>query len=183
MKDLSMHILDVVENSLSAGADRIRIKIEEDTGKDLLLLEISDNGMGMDAETAKRVTDPFYTTRSTRRVGLGIPLLVQAARECNGDLRIETERGKGTTVTATFRHSHIDMKPMGDLKKTLFVMIATHPDTEFTFEYVKQNHSYVLDTGEIKKELQGIPMHSPEAIKILKDTINRWLHNLRHMIR
>jgi hypothetical protein len=182
MKDLSMHILDVVENSLSAGADRIGVKIEEDTGKDLLLLVIKDNGAGMDAETAGHVTDPFYTTRSTRRVGLGIPLLAQAARACNGDVTIETARGKGTTVTATFQRSHIDMKPLGDLGKTLFVMIATHPETAFIFEYMKQNHYYVLDTGEIMKELQGIPMHSPEAIKILKGLINRWLHNLQHMI-
>lgn len=181
MQDLSTHILDIVENSVSAGADKIGVTIQEDVANDLFLIRISDNGPGMDRETAERVADPFYTTRTTRRVGLGIPFLVQAAWECNGDVTIETEMGKGTTITATFQYSHIDRKPIGDLERTLTVLIASFPDISLTFEYVKQGHSYVLDTGKIA--LRGIPAHSPEAIRNLKSCVKKWLHNVEHMIR
>ena len=183
MEDISLHILDITENSLSAGADKIRIKINEDIKNDLLLVAISDNGKGMDKEMSKNVLDPFCTTRTTRRIGLGVPLLAQAAKECNGDFKIETEKEKGTTITATFQYSHIDRKPLGDIEKTLIVIIVSNPDIDFTFEHIKNNHSYLLDTAEIKKELDGIPINSPEVISIIKKDINIWLKSIKHMIK
>ncbi len=182
MEDLSLHILDIAENSITAGADRINIKIVEDMRKNLLVLEISDNGRGMDPEMFKHACDPFHTTRTTRKVGLGIPLLAQAARECRGDIQVSTAKGKGSTITASFQHDHIDRKPLGDIEKTLIVLIAGSPDIDFIFEHIKDEKTYVLDTAYIKKELDGVPINAPEVIRIIKDDISAWLNQVNNMI-
>ena len=182
MEDLSLHILDITENSIRAGASKIKILILEDIKANLLLLEICDNGKGMDEEMVKRVCDPFYTTKSVRRVGLGLPLLAQTARECGGDLEIETGQGKGSTVTARFQHDHIDRKPMGDIEKTMTVLIVSHPDIDFILEHKKGNSSYALDTGDLKRQLDGIPINNPEVIKFIKNDINSWLNNVDSVI-
>ena len=139
MEDLSLHILDIAENALSASASRITISLIEDTHQDLLTLEIQDNGKGMDAAALHQALDPFYTTRTTRRVGLGLPLLAQAAQQCEGSLEIDSEPGKGTTVKAVFRMSHPDMKPFGDVSETLRTIVMGHPDLDLQFEYIKDN--------------------------------------------
>ena len=139
MQDLSLHILDIVENSIAASATRIRILIAEDTERDLLSLEISDNGAGMDAETQKKVLDPFYTTRTTRRVGLGLPLLAQAAREGGGHLELDSEPGRGTTVKAVFQLSHPDRKPLGDIAATLETILCGRPELDLQFEYKRDS--------------------------------------------
>ncbi len=146
-----MHILDVVENSVMAGASAIGISINEDIEKDLLSIEIEDNGSGMDEATVKKVLDPFYTTRTTRRVGLGLPLLAQAARETGGDIEISSEPGKGTRIRASFQHSHIDRKPLGDMEETLVTLIAGHPEIHFTYEHRDGETSFRLDTDEMRK--------------------------------
>ena len=134
MEDLSLHILDIVENSIAAGAKNIRIKIIEEKKKDFLAVEIIDDGKGMDDKTLKKVLDPFYTTRNTRKVGLGLPLLAQSAEESGGNIKIESKPGKKTTVKTTFSYSHIDRKPLGDVSETLKVLIAGNPDINFIFE-------------------------------------------------
>ncbi len=146
-----MHILDVVENSVESEASEVRIRVNEDVEKDLLSVEIEDNGRGMDQETVDKVLDPFYTTRTTRRVGLGLPLLAQAAREAGGDIEISSEVGKGTRVKASFRHSHIDRKPLGDMEQTLTTLIAGHPETHFVYEHRDPETSFRLDTDEMRK--------------------------------
>ncbi len=146
-----MHVLDVVENSVMAGASKIRISINEDTEKDLLSIEIEDNGSGMDEETVKKVLDPFYTTRTTRRVGLGLPLLAQAARETGGDIEVNSEVGKGTEIRASFQHSHIDRKPLGDMEETLVTLIAGHPEIHFVYEHRDGETRFRLDTDEMRK--------------------------------
>jgi anti-sigma regulatory factor (Ser/Thr protein kinase) len=183
MEDLSLHILDIVENSITAGASRIRITIVEDRKGNLFLLEISDNGRGMDKEMFDHACDPFHTTRTTRKVGLGIPLLAQAARECGGDIELSTERGKGSTITVTFQYDHIDRKPLGDIDKTMIVLIASNPDIDFIMVHKRDGDEYVLDTGDIKKELDGVPINTPEVIRIIKDDINAWLNQLGNMIQ
>ncbi len=183
MQDLSLHILDIAENSITAGADRIKIKIVEDIRANLFLLEISDNGRGMDKEMFEHACNPFYTTRTTRKVGLGIPLLAQSAKDCNGDLNINTEKGKGTTITATFQHDHIDRKPLGDIEKTMIVLIASNPDIDFVLEHKKNDVSYVLDTSELKKELGDVPINNMEVINIIKDDISAWLNQANNMIK
>ena len=111
MQELSLHILDIAQNSIAAKASLVEIEIEEDKKKDLLTIKIKDNGTGMDEETSRKVSDPFFTTRTTRKVGMGIPLFAQAAQSCGGDLKIYSKKGKGTTIEATFILSHIDRAP------------------------------------------------------------------------
>jgi hypothetical protein len=139
MQDLSLHILDVVENSLAASASRIKIRIVEDTHRDLLSLELEDNGQGMDAAMRKKALDPFFTTRTTRRVGLGLPLLAQAARESGGALELDSEPNQGTTVRATFQLSHPDRKPLGDVAETLRTILITRPEVDLKFEYIRDS--------------------------------------------
>ena len=151
MEDLSLHILDIVENSIRAHAKKIEIKIIEEKKKDLLTIEIIDDGKGMDKKKLKNVLDPFFTTKNTRRVGLGLSLLVQSAEESGGSIIIESKPGQGTKVKAVFGYSHIDRKPLGDVNKSLKVLIAANPDINFIYEYQKDNANYYLDTKGIKK--------------------------------
>lgn len=149
MEDLSLHILDIVENSISASAGLIEIRINEDTANDLLTIEIIDDGRGMDAETLRRATDPFFTTRTTRRVGLGLSFLAQAAKESDGTFDIRSKPGEGTTVKATFRMSHPDCKPMGDIAQTIKTLVMGHPGTDFLYEHKKGDSTYRFDTREV----------------------------------
>ncbi len=151
MEDLSLHILDIVENSITACAKKIEIKIIEEKKKDLLTIEIIDDGKGMDEGALKNVLDPFFTTRNTRKVGLGLPLLAQSAEESGGSIKIESKPGQGTKVKATFGYSHIDRKPLGDIYESLKVLIVANPDINFIYEYQKNDVNYHLDTKGIKK--------------------------------
>ncbi|NQV17139.1 MAG: ATP-binding protein [Armatimonadetes bacterium] len=152
MEDLSLHILDVVENSIEANASKIVIKITEEKSKDLLVIEIKDNGRGMNRETINKVLDPFYTTRTTRKVGMGLSLLAQAARESNGNFEINSKVGEGTEVKATFQYSHIDRKPIGNMNDTIVTLIISHPEINFIYEYQNEEGNYILDSKEIMKE-------------------------------
>ncbi len=182
MEDLSLHILDIAENCITAKAGRIEIKIDEDTGSNLLTVEISDNGKGMDEELLKNACDPFYTTRTTRRVGLGIPLLAQAARESNGDISVKSKTGEGTSIKASFQYDHIDRKPLGDIGQTMIILIMSNPDIDFIFKHNRNTREYLLDTAEIKKDLDGIPINTPDVIKIIKNDISEWLNNTGSVI-
>lgn len=133
MEDLSLHILDVVENSITAGAREVRILIDENEAENRLSLEITDDGTGMDEEMRGRVLDPFFTTRTTRRVGLGLPLLAQAARQSGGGLELDSAPGRGTTVRAVFELNHPDLKPLGDVASTLGAILAGRPELELQF--------------------------------------------------
>ena len=148
MEDLSLHILDIAENSIAAAAKRIEIKINEDKDKDLLTIEIIDNGNGMDQETLNKALDPFFTTRTTRKVGLGLPLLAQAARESGGKIELSSEPRRGTTVKAIFRLSHPDCKPMGNINETIRTLVASHPEVDFIYEHQKDNSMYRFDTRQ-----------------------------------
>jgi anti-sigma regulatory factor (Ser/Thr protein kinase) len=182
MEDLSLHILDIVENSITAGADRIEIKIIEDTKANIFSIEIKDNGKGMDKELLENACDPFYTTRTTRRVGLGIPMLAQAAKECMGNINVVSAKGKGTAISVSFQHNHIDRKPLGDMEQTLIILIASNPEIDFIFEHKINNNMYTLDTTEIKNDLDGVPISTPEVIRIIKDDISAWLNSRNNMI-
>jgi predicted metal-dependent phosphoesterase TrpH len=148
MEDLALHILDIVQNSVGAGATRIEITLLEDLAADQLVFEVIDNGSGMDQATLARLTDPFFTTRTTRRVGMGLPLLAEAARAADGKLDIDSSLGKGSSVRATFRYSHIDRAPVGDIETTLMVLFAGHSDLEISFRHVVGARSYKLDSRE-----------------------------------
>jgi len=150
VKDLSLHILDIVENSIKAKASRIEIKVVEEIRKDLLTLEIKDNGQGIDEAAMKKVLDPFFTTGATRKVGLGLPLLSQAARESGGNVEIASKVGRGTRVKATFGYGHIDRKPLGSMGKTLTALIVGNPEIDFIYEHKKGGAKYRLDTRETR---------------------------------
>jgi len=169
MEDLSLHILDIVENSTRAGATLVKISIIEDTKKDLLQIFIKDNGSGMDREMVKKVRDPFMTTRTTRRVGLGLSMLEQAAQETGGDLSITSEPGLGTEVKATFHASHIDRKPLGDMGSSMISLIAGNPNVDFIYESDLEGEKTTLDTRMIKEELDGATtINDPAVLKLIR---------------
>ena len=170
MQDLSLHILDIVENATEAGATLIEIYISEDISKDLLQITIKDNGRGMDAAMVKHVKDPFVTTRTTRRVGLGLPLLEQAAKETGGNLLITSDPGKGTEVVATFQESHIDRRPVGDMGATLTTLIMGNPDLDFIYYSNLDGEEIGVDTRSIRDELNGtVRINDPAVIRLIKD--------------
>jgi len=150
VEDISLHILDIVENSIRARASKINIKIVEDTRRDLLTVEIKDDGKGIDKKTMKKVLDPFFTTKTTRKVGLGLALLKQSARESGGDVEIESKVDTGTRVKAVFNYSHIDRKPLGDIAATLVTLIAGNPEVDFIYEHTNDESKYRMDTREIR---------------------------------
>jgi len=178
MEDLSLHILDVAENSVNAGATFIQISITKNTVQDLLILTIEDNGRGMPAEFVQKVLDPFCTTRTTRKVGLGLSLLAQSARETGGDIRIQSFPDKGTVVTADFRPSHIDMKPLGNIADTITTLIAGNPETDFLFRYDQDNRNYSLDTREIRAALEEVPINSADVLSAIRGDLLEALHDL-----
>jgi len=171
MRELALHILDVVENALEADARTIELTVIEDKDADRLTIIVRDDGRGMDAETVHKVRDPFYTTRTTRHVGLGIPLLDAAAERCAGGLDIRSAPSKGTTLTATFQHSHIDRAPLGDMPNTLMGILLREQDFDLIYAHHVRvgscEHRFELDTREIKQQLGDIPLATP--------AVRRWL--------
>ena len=158
---MSLHILDVLENSIEAGATRVELRIEEDLEADRLTIEIIDNGKGMDEETLARALDPFFTTRQTRHVGLGLPLFAAAAERCNGELRIESQVGQGTRVVATFQHSHIDRAPLGDVKSTLLAFLMSARPVDLHYIHRVDRRTFEFDTVELRAKLEGVPLIHP----------------------
>ena len=149
MEDLSLHVLDIAENAVAAGARRVDIRVTEDEKKDVLTIEIEDDGKGMSQQELEAATDPFFTTKRGKRVGLGLALFSQAAAESEGKLEITSEPGRGAVVKATFKRSHIDRKPLGDMSQTLTALIAGHPGVRFTYAYRKGKTESRLDTAEM----------------------------------
>ena len=178
MRELSLHILDLVENALTAGADRISVRVEESTATDRLSIRVQDNGKGMPEEKIRNLEDPFVTTRETRRVGLGLSLLSAAARRCDGDLSVTAPPGRGTTVRADFRRSHIDLAPMGDIAATIGMVLLANPDVDFTYTHKVDEKDITLNTGELKSELEGRALSDPMVIHHLTVAIRRSLKNL-----
>ena len=164
-----MNILDVAENSTRAGASFIRITVDIQPETDRLTVIITDDGCGMTSEQLERVTDPFYTSRTTRKVGLGVPFFKLAAESTGGSFRMESEPGKGTTVTAVFALGHIDRMPLGDMTATIHTLIQGHPATDFLYVYRCGNKEFSLDTREMRAILGDVPLTAPEISSYLKD--------------
>jgi anti-sigma regulatory factor (Ser/Thr protein kinase) len=168
MEDLSLHILDIAENSLAAGAKNIGITIKEDTSSDLLTIEISDDGKGMEPETAERAADPFYTTRTTRKVGLGLALLDEAARMASGQMDIESLPGRGTKVRARFQLSHVDRKPIGNMAETLTALVASRTDVDLTYLHEKDDGRFAFNTKDIRECFGELPINSAEVLTFIR---------------
>lgn len=180
MRELGLHILDAVENSIKAEATLVELIIEEDLAADRLHITIRDNGRGMDEDQLGRIVDPFYTTRTTRHVGLGIPLFKAAAERCNGDLTVSSRLGQGTTLRATFQHSHIDRAPLGDMTKTLLAILL-FGSCDLRYSHQVNNHEFAFDTAEMREQLGEIPLTHPEVRKWLKAFIIEGEATLREL--
>ncbi len=176
MKELSLNILDIAENSVKAGATLTEITIEE-IGE-ILTLTIRDDGCGMTEEVLNSVTNPFYTTRTTRKVGMGIPLLKLACEMTGGSLNITSHHkdshpeNHGTTVRAVFNKNHIDFTPLGDVTESIVTLIQGHPDTDFLFLHKKGEKEISLDTRELKAVLGDVPLNSYDVIVWIRDYLN-----------
>jgi hypothetical protein len=175
MRELSLHILDVVENGITAGADRIEIRVKESLSADRLSITVRDNGRGMPPEKANHPEDPFITSRTTRRVGLGLSLLAAAARRCEGDLTVAAEPGRGTEVTAVFRHGHIDRAPLGDVATTLAMLIIGNPRIDFFYSHTVDGDEFSLDTRELTEA--GAELSDAGTVRhveqMIRDTLTR----------
>lgn len=172
MNDLSLHILDIVQNSISAGATLIRIKVIEDAINDKLTISIEDNGRGMTEEQVSKLSDPFFTSRTTRKVGMGIPLFKQSAEQSGGGIKVTSKVGVGTTVEAWFGYSNIDRPPLGDLANAIVLLVSASPKVDFIFTYAFNEEKYIFDTIEIKEVLDGVPVNNPSVVKYLTEMIS-----------
>jgi anti-sigma regulatory factor (Ser/Thr protein kinase) len=178
MEDISLHILDVAENGISAGANLITITVEEDTEADTLRVTIEDNGKGMEPAFLATVLDPFVTTRTTRKVGLGLSLFQQSAREAEGDLTVESTVGVGTRVTACMSHNHIDRKPMGNMVDTILALVEGNPECDLVYTHRKDGKEYILDTRDIRAELEEIPMNNPAVTALIRQDLSSGLREI-----
>jgi hypothetical protein len=178
MRELSLHILDVLQNSLEAGATLVELTIEEDLTADRLTITVRDNGRGMDEAQLARIFDPFFTTRSTRHVGLGLPLFKAAAQRCKGDLTVTSELAKGTTLQATFQHSHVDRAPLGDITGTLVAFILGGA-CDVRYIHRVDGKEFGFHTANIKAELGEIPLTHPAVREWLQEFIAEGERDLR----
>jgi anti-sigma regulatory factor (Ser/Thr protein kinase) len=178
LRELSLHLMDIVQNSIAAEAKHVKIIIDESSTIDVLELIVQDDGKGMDQQLVQKAMDPFFTTRNTRKVGLGIPLLKEAAEACNGGLTIKSDVGKGTELSVTFQRSHIDRMPMGDLPTTLFSLVISYPEIMFRLEYQVDDKRFVYDDEKIKNELKDIPLTEPSVLRFLREYIDEGIRKV-----
>jgi len=179
MLDLSLHILDIVENSITAGANGIRILVQEDLVNDRLLIAIADNGEGMNRQFVSEITDPFTTTRTCRKVGLGIPLLKTRAEQCHGSLSIDSRPGKGTTTKVIFQYGHIDRPPLGDITSTLICIILANPGLDVIYEHYVGDVSYQLDTRRMEKIVGECYSGKGSVLALVSEDIKKGLLRLK----
>lgn len=166
MKQLSENILDITMNSVRAGSALTIITLTE--VPPMLTFEIKDNGCGMSREQVQNVTDPFFTTRKTRKVGLGLPFLKMEAEQTGGSFSIQSELGVGTTVSASFNMSHIDVLPLGDMPETVMTIISAAPDKDLLYTHKKADKEITLDTRELRAQLEGVPLDTPDVLLWIK---------------
>ena len=178
MLELALHVLDIAENSSRAQASLIEITIAEDLERDIFSLEIKDNGQGMDAQAMEKALDPFYTTKKVRRIGLGLPMLKQAANTAQGRFSLQSEVGKGTVVHAEFKHSHIDRQPLGDIAGVITMLILGNPDIDIIYTHRKNGNTYILDTRELREGLGDVPLNNMEVLNLIRDNIREGLEEL-----
>jgi anti-sigma regulatory factor (Ser/Thr protein kinase) len=179
LRELALHLLDIANNSVSAHARNITIIVIEDIPSDRLYLSVEDDGDGMDSEMIQRVTDPFVTSRTTRKVGLGIPLLKAAAEACQGYLKIHSQVGKGTQVEVEFQHSHIDRMPLGSISETILALVVGCPEIHWRLIYRYNQETFEFDDQVIKQELGGIPLTEPSILEFLREYLQQGIDQLQ----
>jgi hypothetical protein len=185
MREIALHLLDIAENSVAADAKNITLTVCEDLQGDRLRASVVDDGKGMSAEMAAKVADPFTTSRTTRKVGLGIPLFKSAAESCNGNLVINSEIGKGTRLDVEFQHSHIDRMPLGDLATTILTLFVAYPKIHWLFDYEaipangKPEEKFVFDTQPVMSELGDMPLTEPAVLGFIREYIESGVARVR----
>ena len=171
MQELSLNVLDIAQNSIRAGASLITITVAERRTDAFLEISIADNGCGMSQEQVEQVMDPFFTTRTTRKVGLGVPFFKMSAEATGGDFSIVSELGAGTTTTARYHTDHLDMLPIGNMNATILSLITMNPSLDFVYTRSLDEKTYVLDTRELKEVLEGVPLDTPDVVLYLKEAL------------
>jgi anti-sigma regulatory factor (Ser/Thr protein kinase) len=161
VRELALHVLDILQNAVEAGATRVSLDIREDASADLLIITVEDNGHGMDAAALARAIDPFYTSRTTRHVGLGLPLWSAAAERAGGRMTIQSRPGVGTTVAASFRLSHPDRQPLGDITGALLAFVLAERPVDLRYVHRTARGEFAFDTAEIRDTLAGMPINHP----------------------
>ena len=178
MKEISMHILDIAMNSIKAKATMIEINVQESKINNYLKIIIKDNGVGMSDEMTKQVTNPFFTTRTTRKVGLGLPLLKESCERCNGNMTIHSQLGKGTTVNCFFQRDNIDRAPLGNMGETILTIINSMKSCELIYTYETDRGTFVLSTLKIKKMLDGMDINDNSVLIWIKEFVNENVNSL-----
>lgn len=182
MLELSMHILDIVENSVAAGATVVSISIVENQKRDALCIEIKDNGRGMDEAMLRKSPDPFITTKKGKRVGLGLSMLSEASRKSNGEMKINSAPGEGTEIKATFGLTHLDRQPVGDMIETMIVLIIGHSDVELVYHHDKDGNRFTWSTSRIQDHLGNGLRSSPEVIEFIRKELQEGLNELESSV-
>jgi nitrogen fixation/metabolism regulation signal transduction histidine kinase len=176
MKDLSLHVLDIAENSIEAGATWVEIKIAEKFTARRLIIRIKDNGQGMDKKMLAKALDPFYTTKTVRRVGLGLSMFAQAAHESGGDFSVRSRKGRGTEVIASFVYDHLDRKPLGSMTETIISLVGTQGGrVDIIYEHRKNGRRFIFDSKRVKRALDGVPIYAPQVLGYLRQKISSGL--------
>lgn len=180
-RDLSQHIIDIAENGVNAGATLLHIDIAEDLSANQLAITIQDNGSGMKPEMLRQITDPWTTTRSTRKIGLGIPFFKQTAEMCGGHFEIRSKLGQGTTTKATFQHNHIDRPPLGDLTGTILCMVVGYHQVDLIYRHHINEAIFSFNTQEVREVLGNeVPLSDPDVLAFLREQLGEGLRNLRN---
>ena len=167
MDDICAHITDIAANAISAEAKKVFVFLEKSIINNRLYLKVSDNGKGMDEETVKRVIDPFFSTKTGRKVGLGIPLLKGTAETCGGHFSLNSSPGVGTEIEVSFLLDHPDLPPLGKLKDNILMLVVSNPEINYSFNIKTDDNDFLFDTKEINNMLDGLPINNPEVIKFL----------------
>jgi signal transduction histidine kinase len=178
MRELSLNVMDVAQNSVRAEASLVRITVTESDKDDKLTIQIADDGCGMTEEQVQQVIDPFFTTRTTRKVGLGVPLFKLSAEQTGGSFDIQSEKGVGTTTTASYVKSHVDMTPLGDINDTVKILIQCNPDIDFIFTHSTDNGSFTLDTRELREILGDVSLDTPDVLEWIADYLEENTGNI-----
>lgn len=179
MKELSMHILDIAQNSIHADATLVKIGVDENIKGNLLELWVEDDGRGMDPETLQKVTNPFYTTRTTRKVGLGIPMLKAAAEACGGSFTMTSEPGRGTRLKAVFQYDHIDRAPLGNMVDSIVTAVISDVSIDFIYSHTVNGNTFELDTRQLREVLGEVPLDNVDVICWMREHIKEGLDNIK----
>ncbi len=180
MKELAMHVYDLMENSTAANSTEVKLTIRDSLKDNIYAFTIEDNGKGMTPEFLARVTDPYTTSRTTRKVGLGLPLIKMNTENCGGGMKLQSEVGKGTRLDFWFQHNHWDRPPMGDLAGTIVMLCAAHEDIHIIYKHITDEDEFVFDTDEIHEALDGMSMNDVKVMGWLKDMVQENLEAIHY---